>query len=493
MATSKQSVFQLGELDRITIWLYAALVFIGWGMIFSVNYDPEADTFGFLDLDNNAGKQMFFIIICLALMFFIFMTDWAIWRTYALIIYIITLIILPGTLIFGREINGAYAWYQLGGFSFQPSELAKFGTSLALAGYLSSTGVNLNEWRSRFIAIGIFMLPAAIILAQSDTGSALVFFSFALALYREGLAPSWYVLGFGTACCAILGLATNPPYTIAVFFMILNFYLISRFRENNRPWWIALVLTLLLTIWWPTVSGWFFTAYGLIPEQVPNHELLVLVPHILLLIAAFLPNYLRKNALIQNSLRTKLLLLLLASGIVFGSNFANNKILAPYQQQRIKLWLNPSEAAADARGSAYNLLHSKMAIGSGGFWGKGTLKGNMTRLNYVPEQTTDFIFCTVGEEQGFLGALLVIALFAALLVRITVLAERQRSNFSRIYAYCVAGIVFVHFIVNIGMTMGLFPIIGIPLPFLSYGGSSLIGFTLMIGVLLKLDSNRNLA
>lgn len=493
MATPKQSAFQFGELDKITVWLYIALVFIGLGMIFSVNYDPEAATFSFLDLKNNVGKQLFFIVICFVLLFVISLTDWAFWRTYALIIYIISLLILPGTLIFGREVNGAYAWYQFGGFSFQPSELAKFGTCLAMAGYLSSTGVNLNEWRSRIIAIGIFLLPAAIILGQKDTGSALVLFSFALVLYREGLAPGWYAIGFGTAACAILGLATSPPYVVAVFFMIFNFYLIARFREKTRPWWIAWVLTIVLTIAWPAISGKVLEFSGMTPEQVHDPNYWVLVPHILLMLSAFLPNYLRKNNMIQRSLMTNLFFLLMAGSIVFAANFANNKLLAPYQQQRIKIWLNPSEAAADARGSAYNLLHSKMAIGSGGFWGKGTLKGNMTRLNYVPEQTTDFIFCTVGEEQGFVGAVLVIVLFTALLYRITILAERQRSNFSRIYAYCVAGIIFIHFIVNMGMTMGLFPIIGIPLPFLSYGGSSLIGFTLMIGVLLKLDSNRNLA
>ena len=493
MATSRQTAFQIGELDKVTIWLYIALVVTGWGMIYSVNYEPNTAAFSFLDLNNNAGKQMFFIVVCLALLFVIIMTDWAFWRTYALIIYIISLLLLPGTLIFGREVNGAYAWYQFGGFSFQPSELAKFGTCLAMAGYLSSTGVNLSEWRSRLIAFGIFLLPAGIILAQKDTGSALIFFSFALVMYREGLPPIWYTVGFGSAACVILGLAANPPYVVAIFFMILNFYLISRFRERTRPWWIALAATVAFTIAWPSMATWVIESAGFMPDKVPDQDLFVLVPHALLLIAAFLPNYLKKNSMIQGRMLTRLFFLVMAGGLVFAASIANDKLLAPYQQQRIKLWLNPSEAAADARGSAYNLLHSKMAIGSGGFWGKGTLKGNMTRLNYVPEQTTDFIFCTVGEEQGFLGAVIVIGLFAALLYRITVLAERQRSNFSRIYAYGVAGILFVHFIVNIGMTMGLFPIIGIPLPFLSYGGSSLIGFTLMIGVLLKLDSNRSLA
>jgi rod shape determining protein RodA len=250
---------------------------------------------------------------------------------------------------------------------------------------------------------------------------------------------------------------------------------------------------LLLTFSWKGATGVILSWLKTDSAHVPDNEMFVLVPHVILLLAAFLSNYIKKNSLIQRELQIRLLLLLVASGLVFGANFAFTKILAPYQQQRINLWLNPSKASADARGSAYNLLHSQMAIGSGGFAGKGLLQGNMTRLKYVPEQTTDFIFCTVGEEQGFVGVVGLIGLFTWLLVRITILAERQRSNFSRVYAYGVAGILFVHFLVNIGMTMGLFPIIGIPLPFLSYGGSSLIGFTLMIGVLLKLDSNRGLA
>jgi rod shape determining protein RodA len=178
---------------------------------------------------------------------------------------------------------------------------------------------------------------------------------------------------------------------------------------------------------------------------------------------------------------------------VFAANFACYSVLAPHQQQRVKIWLRPGEAEANARGSGYNLIHSKMAIGAGGFFGKGPLQGNMTKLKYVPKQSTDYIFCTVGEEHGFVGVTSMIVLFLWLLYRITVIAERQRSNFSRVYAYCVAGIIFLHFTVNVGMTMGLLPTIGIPLPFISYGGSSLIGFTLLIAVLLKLDSNRNQA
>ncbi|MEI6409815.1 MAG: rod shape-determining protein RodA [Bacteroidota bacterium] len=492
MARTTNTPAPLGEIDKATMGIYIALVVIGWLMIYAVNYDPNTP-YGFLNLSNPTGKQLFFMVICFVLIFVILMTDWAFWRTYAFVFYILSLVILPGTLIFGREINGAFAWYQFGSFSFQPSELAKFGTCLAMASFLSSTGVDLRTWRSRFIAFGIFLLPVGIILLQSDTGSALVFFSFMLVLYREGLSASWYLLGSSTAAMVILGLLYEPPVVAAWLMIIVNFRLISRFRERVQPWWVVYALLIPLTIWWTPAFSWFLEKSKIDPAGVPFFSFWIMVPHLILLIAAFLPNYLRKNSIVQRQLQIMMFLLVAGSALAFAANFACYTVLAPHQQQRIKIWLKPAEAAAEARGSAYNLLHSKMAIGSGGFVGKGFLDGNMTKLKYVPEQSTDFIFCTIGEEQGFIGVVAIIALFTMLLYRITVLAERQRSNFSRTYAYCVAGIIFTHFMVNIGMTMGLFPIIGIPLPFISYGGSSIIGSTLMIAVLLKLDSHRNQA
>ncbi|MCA0237213.1 MAG: rod shape-determining protein RodA [Bacteroidetes bacterium] len=485
-----------GGADLITLGLYVALVVIGWLMIFAVNYDPNAPL-SFFDMSSNIGKQLFFIVFCFALLFVIMMSDWAFWRTFAFFIYLFSIILLPGTLIFGREVNGANAWYQIGGFTFQPAEIAKFGTSLAMAAYLSSTGVDLREWKSRIIAMGIFLLPALIMspLVQNDTGSALVFFSFMMVLYREGLSPTWYLLGFGVVAMVLLGLIFEPPFVVAWLLTYTNFHLISRFRTRTQVWFGVWVVLILLTFWWTPIFNWVLTQAGVDPATVSDQvrNMTVMIPHAALFVAAFLPNYLKKNTLIQSQLRSWLLMLGLGIGLLFAANFACYTLLAPHQQQRIKIWLKPAEAAADARGAAYNLLHSKMAIGSGGFGGKGFLDGNMTKLKYVPEQSTDFIFCTIGEEQGFVGVAAIIVVFFWLLYRITVLAERQRSNFSRIYAYCVAGVIFIHVMVNVGMTMGLFPIIGIPLPFISYGGSSLIGFTLLIGVLLKLDSNRNLA
>ena len=490
MSVSKQRSLDLTELDRSTLALFIALVSIGWLMIFAVNFSPK-DPLAFLDLGHSAGKQLFFIVACFVLLFFILMMDWVIWRTFSFVIYIASLFFLVGTIVFGREVNGANAWYQFGSFSFQPAEIAKFGTCLAMASYLSSTGVNLREWKSRLVAFFIFLLPIVIIILQKDTGSGLVFFSFMLVLYREGLDSIWYSLGFAVAALVILGLVFSPAFVLAGLMMLMAARIFGTFREN-RLWfgvWFALVP---LTIWWREFFTWFLIKSEIDPLTVaPNLDVYLLVPHAIFFLVVFFTKYLSKNNLNRRRLQLNMFLLAGAGILVFLANFFCYTVLAPHQQERIKVWLRPEEC--DPRGSLYNVLHSKMAIGSGGFFGKGLLEGNMTKLKYVPEQSTDFIFCTVGEEQGFVGVVAVIVLFTILLYRITVLAERQRSNFSRLYAYCVVGILFMHFIINIGMTMGLFPIIGIPLPFISAGGSSLIGFTLMIGVLLKLDSHRNLA
>jgi rod shape determining protein RodA len=286
----------------------------------------------------------------------------------------------------------------------------------------------------------------------------------------------------------------QPAYVVASLIAVSNALLIRRFRGDRRVWWAVFAALIPVTVWWEPIYGWLMKEVLMTDAQSSgNPHLFVLIPHLILFVSVFVPNYLKKTSLIQRQMQLWLFLLVMAGSVVFAANFACYKLLAPHQQQRIKIWLRPEEAEANARGAGYNLIHSKMAIGAGGFLGKGLLEGNMTKLKYVPKQETDYIFCTVGEEHGFLGVASMIALFVWLLVRISIIAERQRSNFSRVYAYGVAGIVFVHFIVNIGMTMGLVPTIGIPLPFISYGGSSLIGFTLMIAVLLKLDSNRNLA
>ncbi|MCS6927911.1 MAG: rod shape-determining protein RodA [Saprospiraceae bacterium] len=483
----------VGELDYVLLVCYLALVAIGWLMIYSTG---SAYTTTIFTINSVAGKQLLFVVLCMVLMFFIQMSDWSFWRTFGIPIYLISLVVLSGTLVFGREVNGATAWYQFGPFSFQPSEFVKFSTCLAMASYLSGTGVTLRETRTRLIAFALFLIPAFIILLQKDTGSALVFFSFLLVLYREGLPGAWYAFSFGSALMIILGLIYSP-IKVSVVVLLISAGRIAWIHRMSHPWWLALLAIGLTAYWaedlvrWLWGQAWFASLKSDFSSQVVGQGLGPALA-IGFWLVVFFKNFWKKNLLIQRRLYFIALVTLLSCGMAFLSGFAYSALPA-HQQQRIRLWLNPSEAAADARGSAYNLLHSQMAIGSGGFWGKGLFEGNMTKLKYVPEQSTDFIFCTIGEEQGFVGVAGIIGLFFTLLHRITQIAERQRSNFSRIYAYSVAGIIFVHVVINLGMTMGLFPIIGIPLPFISAGGSSLIGFTLMVGVLLKLDSRRNLA
>jgi rod shape determining protein RodA len=479
----KHTPTNVTEIDRLTLAVYIGLVTIGWFMIYAVNYDAK-QPLNFLSLSTEPGKQLFFVLASTGLLFFIFLTDWAFWRTFSFFIYFATLLFLIGPILIGKEVNGAYSWYQFGGFSLQPGEFAKFGTCLAMAGYLSGISNSLRDTRSRLFAIGIFLLPILVIILQNDTGSALVFFSFVLVLYREGLSPLWYVLGFGAVAMVILGLRFEPVYVATFLLLLLTYRLINQFRVPHRGWWIVWFALIPLTLFWETLMKWA-------GWNLPNPQIWVLVPHVALLLATLLPNYIGKNSLVQGQLQSWVLVTALAIGLAFSANFAYS-LLAPHQQVRIKLWLRPWEVT-DTRGAAYNLIHSKMAIGAGGIGGKGFLNGQMTQLRYVPAQSTDYIFCTVGEEHGFIGTASVLALFGLLLIRLTTLAERQRSNFSRVYIYGVVGIIFMHFIINTGMTMGLFPTIGIPLPLISYGGSSLLGFTLMIGVALKLDSHRALA
>lgn len=492
MASSDKQQFNWSDFDRLTLTLYTALVIIGWMMIYAVNYVAE-DPYAFASLAHPAGKQLAFIVLCFALLFFLLMVDWSFWRTFAAPLYAISMVLMFGTIFLGREVNGALAWYQLGGFSFQPAEIAKFSTCLMMASYLGSPGTNLQEWRSMLSAFAIMLLPVGIIILQKDTGSALVFFSFLLVLYREGLSPFWYVVGFSMIGLVILGVVLDPAIVVAALLALFSARLIRSFSEGSAWWWMFWLMLLPLTYYWSNIMVWIRSVPELEQMNMPEAGFLIALPHLLFFLIVFIRSYLRKNQVIQRKLQGMVLLLGLASLVSVSANFVVNNVLAPHQRSRIYVWLKPTHPSVDPRGSAYNLLHSKMAIGSGGLMGKGYLQGNMTTLNYVPEQSTDFIFCTIGEQQGFVGVVAIVTLFTMLLFRIIQLAERQRSNFSRLYAYGVAGVIFVHVMINIGMTMGLFPIIGIPLPFISAGGSSLIGFTIMIGVLLKLDNHRNAA
>ena len=461
----------LGHIDLVTFSLFLALVIVGWLMVFSVGYEEfrnmEAGSF----LATSAGKQAIWIGICGLIFAFIMLFDWKFWQTFAYPIYAFSIGLLVLVLFLGTSIKGATSWFSFGGFSFQPSEVAKFGTALALAGFLSSYSTDLKNPRSQFISIMIILAPILLILLQPDAGSALVFLSFFLVLFREGLNPAYYVVAGVMGALLIAGLVVDPLH-IALALALLGLLIMSySLKTKQRRYWMLGVAAL-------AGVSYYLARLDYLPYVLAGCLLAVLVLSYVL--------YQQRNGRLAVTL---IFFLLAGTGLAFAANYGFNNVLKPHQQDRINVWLQPDKC--DERGSLYNLVQSKTAIGSGRIQGKGFLHGTMTKGNFVPEQSTDFIFCTIGEEQGFIGTFGIIMLFLLLLFRISMIAERQRYSFARHYAYGVAGIIFIHFFINIGMTMGLMPIIGIPLPFISKGGSSLMGFTIMIAVMLKLDKHRN--
>ena len=395
--------------------------------------------------------------------------DWKFWSTFAYPIYALTILLLVLVLVFGTTIKGSTSWFSFFGFSLQPAELAKLGTCLALASYLSYYKTSLKRLKSQLVSFGLLLLPAVLILLQPDAGSALVFTSFMILFFRNGLSPLLYIIAAVLITLFVCSLIFYPLQVITVLLLVGSAILIYNINSSRRYWlltWLFLVAAVVFLI------SRDLTTYALTGAG-------------LLLVVAAGKQYLGRQ---ERQVVVLVSAIVICAGFSLFARFGFENFLEPHQQDRINVWLRPDQC--DPQGSLYNVLQSKVAIGSGGFSGKGYLKGTMTNLNYVPEQSTDFIFSTVGEEQGFLGSAGIIILYTLLLLRILTIAERMRAPFARHYAYGVAGILFFHFFINIGMTMGLVPIIGIPLPFISYGGSSLLGFTLMVGILLKMDSSR---
>lgn len=453
--------------DWITLSVYFSLVLIGWFMVFSTVYD-EKNPFAFIDITTTIGSQSLWLVISLVAFFTALTLDWKFWNTLAFPIYAITVLLLILVLFLGKEINGAKAWFSFGFFSIQPSEWAKFGTILAVSSYLSFFKTTASNINIIIVSLALFLGPALLILLQPDFGSSLVFLSFFILLYRRGLSPIVIILMFSVAAIFILSLIYGF-YIVTVFLIFLaSVSFIFEYEKTQRALLISLTTLLIIvfllfqreTTYLILPSIVTFLSYGFVLLRNKNIKILSLVSPILTVAVLF----------------------------SFTSSYVFDNFLKPHQQERINVWLRPEKC--DPRGSLYNIIQSKLAIGSGGFQGKGFLKGEMTKLNYVPEQSTDFIFTSIGEEQGFIGSFGVIILYTILLIRCIIIAERANLEFIRNYAYGVAGILFFHFAFNIGMTMGLMPVVGIPLPFLSKGGSSLLAFSIMIAVLIKMDMAR---
>lgn len=422
----------LANIDWLLVVLYLALVLIGWISVYAAVYNEEHQSI--FDVSQRYGKQLIWIGIALVLALLTLLIDDNFFPSLAYFIYGLFLFILFAVLVFGQVVKGSKSWFELGGFAIQPSEFAKFATALALAKYLSTLGIRMEDFKTKLAATCIILLPAALVLAQNDTGSTLVFVAFVFVLYREGLSGNIMLLGLYSA-------------TLFIFALLLRITTIS----------------LPMDI------------------QLGGEQFLILLLTCLAIFAYFI---VRK---VKRAWMFVLVAWVYSAGLIYSVDYIFENVLEPHQSKRINVLLG---IESDPKGAGYNVNQSLIAIGSGGFSGKGFLQGTQTKFNFVPEQSTDFIFCTIGEEWGFIGSFILILLYMALFIRIVFIAERQRSPFTRIYGYSVVSILFFHFLVNIGMTIGLAPVIGIPLPFVSYGGSSLMAFTLLLFILIKLDRDR---
>jgi rod shape determining protein RodA len=410
------------DIDWLTLILYLGCITLGWLNVYAAVYSPEEHT-SLFDMSTNAGKQLMWIGTTAILVICILVVNHKFFDSFAYLFYAFMILMLLLVLVAGANIKGSHSWFKFGGFQIQPAEFTKMATALALAKYLDNPGVSLTKQKDLMYIAGIIVLPCILILASNETGSTLVFASFTIMLYREGL-PGWIpAIGITAAALFILALIFPKLYIFA-----------------------GIVVLLVLFI-------------------------------------ALMPRY-------NRNLNNLLSLGVVAAGMmifVTGVDFFVNSVLQKHQRNRIKVLVDPT---IDPLGVGWNVTQAKIAIGSGRLQGKGFLEGTQTKFDFVPEQSTDFIFCTIGEEHGFIGSAVVLALFVGLLARIVILAEKQRSKFARVYGYCVAGIIFFHVMVNVGMTIGLMPVIGIPLPFFSYGGSSLWSFSILLFIFLKLDSRR---
>ena len=413
------------QLDWLVVLIYLTLVLFGYFNIVSAATDGVFSSY--FDLSTPYGKQAVFIGLSLIFIVLVLSIDAKFYERFASIIYLLSVMTLVGLFLFGKKVNGALSWYEIGGATLQPSEFAKCATALALAKYISDLQTNIKSVKDQLQAALIVVVPALLILLQNDAGSTLVFSGLIFVFYREGI-PQKYIL-FG-AVLLIVAVATLRFSALIVTGVVVGFLLIYQFLFKRK----------------------------------------------------------------KKKMTAALLVLMLCSGLSFGTEWSFDNVLQKHQQDRIELWLrlekDPEKLRIMRRNISYNLNESEKAIRSGGLTGKGFKEGTRTKGKFVPEQHTDYIFSTVAEEWGFLGSSVVVVLFVVLIGRILFLAERHKSQFSRAYGYGVASIIFVHFLINIGMVMGLIPTIGIPLPFFSYGGSGLLAFTILIFIFLKLDANR---
>ncbi len=476
----------LRSIDYWTILIYLALLVFGWVSVCGASYTyGETDIFS---LDSRSGMQIVWIGTSIVLGLIILLLDDRFYDTFAFVIYIALLILLFATIFNPHSIKGSRSWLVLGPLRIQPAEFAKFATALALAKVMSIYSFDIQKWKHFAGTVAIILLPMIFIILQRETGSALVYVAFFMMFYREGMPGSilftgvamviYFVVGIRFADVPLLYTPTSiGKFVVLLLIQIFSAGLVYVYTEDRRD----AIKILLFTVGF-TLIALLFSLY-VIPFDIV---------FIQLIITALLIGYLLWQALATH-IRNYMWIAIFALGSVLFFNAADyvlNHVMEPHQRVRINVLLGLEE---DLKGAGYNVHQSQIAIGSGGIKGKGFLNGTQTKLKYVPEQDTDFIFCTVGEEEGFLGSAGVLVLFLALILRLIHLAERQPYRFGRVYGYSVLSIFLFHVFINVGMVLGLTPVIGIPLPFFSYGGSSLWGFTILLFIFLRIDAGRHLA
>ena len=469
-------------IDWFTVIIYLLLVIAGAVSIYAASYD--FDNASIFDFDEFSGKQLRWIGLSFILGFALILVDERMYETYAYPIYVGVMLLLLVTIFVAPNIKGSHSWIVLGPVSLQPAEFAKFATALALAKLFSGYNFSLNARRSNYVkALLIIFLPIALILAQNETGSALVYLGLFFVLYREGmsglillsavLAVAIFVISVKFTESTVLGVPSGQ----FVVYILVEATMVAMLALYSKTTWVA--RNIFLAFAGTGIVVWILSLCGI---NVPgNYYFLGMIAGACIYVAV---EALRSHV---GKVLAAIAAAVIAIGFMFSVNYVFTSVLKPHQQMRIKVALGIEDDILDA---GYNVNQSKIAIGSGGFAGKGFLNGTQTKLKYVPEQHTDFIFCTIGEEEGFIGTSLTMLLFVLLILRVIVIAERQPTTFGRVYAYCVASYFIVHFCINIGMVIGLCPVIGIPLPFFSYGGSSLWGFTFLLAILLRIDASR---
>ena len=466
---------------RLVIY-YLLLILIGWVNIYASVHSSEPTSI--FDWDCRSGKQAVWILtsFCLALLI-LFVLSPRIYEGLSVPIYAIVILLLIAVIFLGIEVKGSRSWFAFGAIRFQPAEISKISTSLMLATFMSQLGYRIGKMKDFIITALIILVPMMIIVLQSETGSALVYVGFIFMLYREGLS-GWLIFLIGMAILTFILTLTASPFTAILVLAGITSFCIFLF-SGRLKWWLMIGLpTIILLAFIPSILG------ALTDPEVPSFWDKIKPMYILWgLLAIAVPGGIIA-AFREGNRFANLAILSFLAGIVlvYSTNFIFNDVLQDHQRKRIEVLLGMKE---DPAGVGYNVNQAKIAIGSGGFSGKGYLNGTQTAYGFVPEQSTDFIFCTIGEEWGFLGSASLILLYVLLIWRIIKDAEKSREAFTRIYGYCVACCIFMHLFINIGMTLGIMPVIGIPLPFVSYGGSSLWGFTILLFIFIALHRNEN--